>query len=67
MDNASSSGGAPRTIEPARAVPLAERQERAILRDVQALPTNGRKKLEIWREGSGVRVAEVTRPEARKY
>ena len=67
MSNVSSSGGVLHAIEPVRAVPLADGQERAILRDVQALPTNGQIKLEIWREGSSVRVVESTRPRARKY
>ena len=45
--------------------PLRDEQERAIVEAAKQLPSNGSGKLEIWREGGNVRIAEVTRPTAR--
>ena len=59
MSNVSSSGGVPRTVETARTVPLNNYQERAILNDVRALPTNGKRRLEIWREGESQNIGVI--------
>ena len=56
-----STSGETHALAPARRVPLKDEQAASILKDVQALPCNGRKRLEVWREGRRIRTAEITR------
>lgn len=61
FEPATSTSGKAYTLEPERRVPLKDAQAASILKDVRALPCNGKKKLEIWREGGRIRVAELHR------
>ena len=62
FEPATSTSGKACTLEPEALKPLKDGQEKAVRAAVMRLPTDGRRKVEIWREGKNVRISTTTRP-----